>query len=251
MQESGSVLVVSLEQVEIRPDDKINKVDLQPGGYVRLEVTDTGHGISKEIQDRIFEPYYTTKGEGDGTGLGLSVVHGIVKSYGGEITVYSVLGKGTTFQIYFKAFGEEIDVLAYPAEIDTPLPTGQERIMVVDDEKDIALLTSHNLESLGYTVSAYTNSNKALEAFNSQSEIFDLVITDMTMPKKNGIMLSKELLSMKSDIPIIICTGFSELIKEGDVEKFGIKKLIKKPILKKHLAYTVREVLDGRGNKRD
>lgn len=193
--------------------------------------------------DRIFDPYFTTKGVGEGTGLGLSVVQGIVKSCGGAISVYSEAGRGTSFHVFLPRVEEEIAPQAREVEV---LPTGDERILFVDDERPLVDLGKEMLESLGYSVSVNTNSLEALETFRAQPDAFDLVITDMTMPGLTGKELAKELMSIRSDIPIILCTGFSDLINEKQAEEIGIREFIMKPYVIASLAQTIRKVLGRR-----
>jgi len=243
MRESGGVLDVSLSQVEFRPDKLLRKVDLPPGNYVKLGVSDTGCGIDKLTMQRIFDPYFTTKPKGEGTGMGLSVVHGIVKSYNGDILVYSEIGKGTSFQIYFPVVDDNTP--AERAADGKALPGGSEKIMIVDDEAVIIRITQKILENLGYRISAYSSSQKALNAFRAHPEEYDMIITDMTMPKMNGIQLTRAILSIRDDVPIILCTGFSDLVTRESIKSLGIKKLIMKPVLRENLALAVREVLDS------
>jgi PAS domain S-box-containing protein len=215
--------------------------DLREGPYVVLTVSDTGHGIDPAIMERIFDPYFTTKGIGEGTGIGLAVVQGIVRSYGGAITVYSEPGKGTTFNVYLPGIQEETVPEAVAHEV---LPTGSERILFVDDERSLTELGEEMLESLGYKVTAMTGSVEALEVFRAQPEAFDLVITDMTMPHLTGKDLAKELMAIREDIPIILCTGFSELINGKQCKDAGIREFIMKPYVTSNVANVIRKVLE-------
>jgi len=243
MLETGGTLGVSLAGVEIGPYDLGTKFELTPGPHVMLEVHDSGTGIPKEIIDKIFEPYFTTKGKHEGTGLGLAVVHGIVKSYKGAVTVYSEPGKGSIFRIYFPAIVAE--PVVEQSEMDsTPLPGGKERILLVDDEKIIVNMMERMLSGLGYKVSAFSNCEDALMAFQTQPDNYDLIITDMTMPKITGDKLAEEILGVRPDMPIILCTGFSHLITKKKARELGIRKFLTKPILKRDLAIAVRDVLD-------
>ncbi|MDA8162533.1 MAG: PAS domain S-box protein, partial [Desulfobacteraceae bacterium] len=243
MRESGGVLGVKLSQVELGPVDIVQKGGIKPGAYVLLEVSDTGCGMPPAVVERIFEPYFTTKKEGEGTGLGLAVVHGIVKGYGGRISVYSEEGKGTTFRIYFP-------VQADPAEIykdigfESPDPRGNERILAVDDDTAIVEVERAILAALGYHVTTFNSSQAALQVFKEQPEKFDLVITDMTMPHMTGAKLAQELLAIRPDIPIILSTGFSELIDREKALAMGIREFIAKPFIQKDLASAVRQALD-------
>jgi PAS domain S-box-containing protein len=243
MRETGGVLAVSLKEMEIEADDYITELHLKPGPYLRLEVSDTGCGMTPQVVERIFEPYFTTKVKGEGTGLGLSMVHGIVTSLGGHITVYSEPGKGTTFHVYLpKALenkGE--DTVAATAAI---LPRGHEHILVVDDEEVIAEMMQKILEGLGYQVTACIDSRQALEQFEALPAGFDLVLTDMTMPHLTGAELAQRLLARRPDLPVILCTGFSEIINEEKAKLLGIRRLLMKPVLRDELARVLRRVFD-------
>ena len=241
MRGKGGALEVGLEDVDLDADAPVQYPDLKPGPYVRLTVSDTGHGIEPEAKDRIFDPYFTTKDKGVGTGLGLAVVHGIVKSHGGAITVYSELGKGTTFHVLFPGI-ESVD--AEETEVLEPLPKGDERILFVDDEEALVQIGQHMLRRLSYEVVPRTSSVEALEAFRAQPDKFDLVITDQTMPNMTGEMLAKELMSIRPDIPIILCTGYSELISKELAKAMGIREYVMKPLVIRKLATTIRKVLD-------
>ncbi|MBU0728205.1 MAG: transporter substrate-binding domain-containing protein [Proteobacteria bacterium] len=242
MRKTGGTLGVSLVGVEITADDINAKMDLAPGSYVRLEVSDTGHGMDQALIERIFEPYFTTKEKGEGTGMGLSVVHGIVKSHGGTITVDSTLGVGTTFHVYFPGI-ESAGSIEIQKAI-TPLPRGTEKILIVDDEEPLVFLLQQMLESLGYAVTSFTDSSKALKTFTNQPDYFDLVVTDMNMPKMTGAAFSRKLLTINPHIPIILCTGFSDTINEEHAMAMGIKRYLMKPIIKHEISNAVREVLD-------
>ena len=197
-----------------------------------------------------FLPYFTTKEAGKGTGLGLAVVHGIVKSYGGEITVSSEVGKGSTFDIYFPRI---MDVTS-PSEDHKVehLPLGfHERVLFVDDEEGIAEIGRRILEYLGYEVVAKTSSKEALELFRVQADRFDLVITDMTMPNMTGDKLAQELLRIQPGIPIILCTGFSEHITKEKAEAIGIREFVMKPLVMEELAIAMRRCLYPQSNKKN
>ncbi|MBU0679826.1 MAG: PAS domain-containing protein [Proteobacteria bacterium] len=245
MLETGGILRVSLAEVEIGLHDLTTKFNLTPGPHVLLEVTDSGPGIPKEIIDKIFEPYFTTKGKGKGTGLGLAVVHGIVKNYKGAITVYSEPGKGSVFRIYFPSIAAE-SALKQSDKDSTSLPRGKERILLVDDEVMIVALLEKMLSGLGYKISGFTNCEDALAAFRTYPDNYDLIITDMTMPKITGDKLAKEILSVRPDMPIILCTGFSHMVSNENAHELGIRKYLTKPILRRDLAIAVRDVLDNK-----
>jgi CheY-like chemotaxis protein len=205
-------------------------------------VSDTGSGIDPEHVDKIFDPYFTTKEAGKGTGMGLAVVHGIVNTHSGFVRVESDLGKGTTFEVFFPR--TEKGKLPENKDIAGEIQTGNERILFVDDEKQLVKAWKSILEKLGYSVTGVTDSAEALELFKNVPYLFDLVITDQTMPDITGTEMSKQLLRIRSDIPIILCTGYSSNITEVKTKSIGIRKFVMKPIDKDHLAQNIREVLD-------
>jgi signal transduction histidine kinase/CheY-like chemotaxis protein len=241
MKDDIGVLEISLEDVQIDTGFPPHAVGLKVGDYIKLSVSDTGTGISPSVIGKIFDPYFTTKDVGEGTGMGLSMVHGIVENYGGKITADSKLGKGTTFSIYLPVTKKR-DV-SRPYE-QSELPAGTERILFVDDELPIAKMGSHILERLGYQVNVRTSSVEALELFKEKPNDFDLVITDMTMPNMSGDKLATELMKIRPDIPVILCTGYSKKISDDSVTAIGIKAFAYKPIVKADLAKIVRKVLD-------
>ena len=199
--------------------------------------------MDQGVLERIFEPYYTTKAQGKGTGLGLSVIHGIIKNYGGDISVSSQPGQGATFTVYLPII-DESDIEA--EEVRTTAATqGRERILLVDDEEQIIDIEQQILERLGYKVTSRTDGEAALEEFASLPDHYDLVITDMTMPKMTGDQLARKLMDIKPDIPVILCTGFNETITEDKALAMGIDKFVMKPIVKDELASTIRAVLDN------
>ncbi len=245
MRDEGGVLELTLMEEEISSDD--SGQDLDPGAYLKLTISDTGHGIGNVVIGKIFEPYFTTKGPGEGTGMGLSVVHGIVRDHGGDIKVYSELGEGTAFHVYLPLIETK------PVEPITVLsgltPTGTEHILLVDDDESIVLMTQQVLERLGYQVTSRTSSVEALEAFKARPDQYDLIITDMTMPNMTGIQLAPRLKEIRSDIPIVVCTGFSEMIDEDNAEALGLHGFVMKPIVIREIAATIRDVLDKRQEK--
>jgi PAS domain S-box-containing protein len=244
MRETGGILNVTLTPVELENSDtKVLSLNLSEGLYLKIEIIDTGHGIDKATQQRIFDPYFTTKKKGEGTGLGLSVVHGIVKNFGGDISVYSEPGKGTTFQIYFPQVTSEVEIKETKAV--APNPTGDEHILIVDDENPIVEIEKQILESLGYHVSACTSSGQALHLFQNRPEEIKLVVTDMNMPGMNGIKLVENLRCIRPNLPVILCSGFSELINEEKTKLIENLRYLKKPVLKRDFAIAVREMLDG------
>ena len=244
MQETGGKLEVSLKEIDISYEQSVERVGMKVGKHVELVVKDSGHGMDPQVIERIFEPYYTTKEQGKGTGLGLSVIHGIVKNHGGDITVSSQPGKGSSFKVYLPI----IDEVEEETRKDEPLIeiNGKERILLIDDEQQIIDIERQILERLGYTVTAKTDSQEALEEFAAQPDHFDLVITDMTMPKMTGDQLAQRMMDIKPQIPVILCTGFNETISEEKALAMGIDKFVMKPIVKDELASTIRTVLDNR-----
>ncbi len=241
MEAKGGLLSVNLKEVVIDRQGHLNKLDLTTGDYVEIAISDTGVGIPPEAIGAIFEPYYTTKGVGEGTGMGLALVHSIVESYGGRVTVESTLGEGTTFTIYLPITKKRRKSNPYVAR---DIPAGSERILLVDDEEQIVKVNRRMLSNLGYYVISETSSIDALETFRSRPDEFDLVITDMAMPKMTGEILAIELLKIRPEIPIILCTGFSKNMSVEKASEIGIKAFIHKPIVKADLTKTIRKVLD-------
>ena len=241
MEETGGELKVSLNELELSTLDLINP-DMATGGYVCLTVADTGKGMDKNIINQIFDPFFTTKKKSKGTGLGLSVIHGIVTSMNGAIQVYSEPGKGTVFNIYLPVeksrFTEQISNSNVKAQ------RGTEKILLVDDEEAILSMEKLMLERLGYHVTSRTSSIEALEAFRAAPDKFNLVITDMAMPNMPGNKLSVALIRIRPDIPVLLCTGFSETMSEEQAASIGIKGFLWKPIVMKDLSQKIREVLD-------
>jgi len=244
MRETGGTLGIEVKNVEIRQGEApLAHLSLTPGTYLKLSISDTGHGMSPEVMERIFEPYFTTKDKGEGTGLGLAMVHGIAKDHGGTINVYSEPEKGSIFHVYLPVIEKEEEEVREPA---IQLPRGNERILLVDDEAMLVEVGSQMLELLGYRVTTRTSSVEALELFRAGPDQFDLVITDMTMPQMSGDILARELRKIRPSIPVIICTGFSERISPDRARLMGIQGFAMKPLVIKDLAGIVREVLDKR-----
>jgi len=241
MEQTGGTLSICLKEVRLT-HDSLPGHSINPGPYVCLAIADTGIGMNAETKERIFEPYFTTKEKGKGTGLGLAVVHGIVESYKGLSIVESKIGKGTRFIIYIPRLVSNAETKTGP-QLTTVL-TGHERILLVDDEEPIATLTTAMLERLGYQVTVRISSIDTLEAFKAAPDNFDLVITDMTMPNMTGDELAIEIKKIRLDIPIILSTGFSEKINQGNSPLPGIEGVLMKPISMNELAMVVRNVLD-------
>ena len=248
MENEGGILTVNLSEVRIEPADTLLSPDLKAGTYLQLVVSDTGIGMDSVVMGRIFDPYFTTKEKDKGTGLGLSVVHGIVQAHDGAIRVYSEPGKGTVFKIYLPAIlqaDKKVDPIA-----GEPLQTGSEQILFVDDEPALVEIGKGLLEQLGYKVTTRTSCIEALELVKSDQNRFDLVISDVTMPHMTGDQLAAELLRIRPDISIILCTGYSERINRDSCLDLGIKDLIQKPLLAVDLSKAVRKALDKGADER-
>jgi PAS domain S-box-containing protein len=241
MRSRGGRLSVELSETVLDDSFVCRYPGAKPGPHLRLSVTDTGHGMHPAVIERIFDPYFTTKGPGEGTGLGLAVVRGIVKGLGGAISVYSEAGQGTTFHVFIPKVDDE--VTREPEPIDAVL-SGCERVLFVDDEQVLVDLGREMLESIGYTVVTKTSSIGALETFRAAPEAFDLVITDMTMPGLTGRELAAEIMAVRPGIPVILCTGFSELVNGKRALETGIREFVMKPYTIRNLAKTIRKVLE-------
>jgi len=247
MRDGEGVLEVSLEQREILPGYPAYDPGLKPGSYLRITVRDNGEGIDPGIKDKIFDPFFTTKKPGEGTGLGLSVVYGIVRDHGGSIAVKSRRGEGTTFTILLPL----IDAVAdRDGQESAAIPGGSGCILLVDDEEAIAFLGEEMLAALGYDVAVRFSSRDALEAFRDHPGRYDLVITDMTMPNMTGAVLAQEMLKIRPGLPIIMTTGFSERIDEEEAKKIGIREFIMKPVSLPVLAQAVKKIMDEAAERR-
>ena len=241
MRENGGTLEVELESLELDAEFVKRHPGLRVGYHIKLTVSDDGCGIPRQVMERIFDPFFTTKEKGDGTGMGLAVVHGIVKSHGGIINAYSVPGKGTSFHVFLPAIERRVAIETRPVK---ELPKGTERILLVDDEKPLCTLGKCMLETQGYRVTAIRTSSDALSLFQKNPHQFDLILTDLTMPKLTGDRLAMEMLKIRADIPIILCTGFSATVDEERAKAIGIRAFVHKPILRHQICVTVRQVLD-------
>jgi signal transduction histidine kinase len=247
LSEGGGDLEVSLSDVDIDAGVTAQNPDLKPGPHVRLRVSVSGRGISPSIIERIFNPYITTKGEVDGTGMGPTiVVRGTVKSHGGGIIVHSKPGNKATLDIFFPRIRSEV---TSKKELATSLPRGKERILLIDDEQALASLGKQMLERLGYQVISETSSMEALKGFRAQPHGFDLVITDVIMPSMTGLELAEKLLTVRPDIPIILCSGVGETVTKEKARALGIREFVMKPIVITEIAKIIRKVLDQENHR--
>ena len=242
MENTGGTLSVSLKTIHIGSEGEGLHMHIRPGEYNELVVSDTGRGIAPNVIGKIFDPYFTTKGAGKGTGMGLAIAHGIISEYGGTITVESKIGKGSTFHVYFPVVHE--DALQEDVELEN-IPKGTERILFIDDEQILAQMGQDMLERLGYTVTVRSSSLEALQLFQNNPIEFDMVITDQTMPDMTGGELAYRMMQVRPDIPIILCTGYSSLIDEDTAKAMGIKEFALKPLTEKTLATLIRKVFNG------
>ena len=241
MRDEGGLLKIRLSETEICPDAALSAPGLGPGPYVVLSVSDTGQGMTSEVMERMFDPFFTTKTLGEGTGMGLSVVQGIVRNCGGVITCSSEPGKGTVFEIFLPRITER----RLPRDLGEALPNGTERILFVDDEEIQVRAVGRLLTYLGYHVTALGDSRKALELLRRQPEAFDLLITDLTMPSVSGEQLAREARKLRPRLPVILCTGYSEMLDEAAALAAGIKAFVMKPFSVKEIAETIRAALEG------
>jgi PAS domain S-box-containing protein len=246
MKDTGGILTVRLLEVEVQEGGINNLPDLPSGPYMHLTISDTGPGIESGILGRIFDPYFTTKEKGEGTGLGLSVVHGIAQSLKGAVEVESDPGKGTEFNVYLPRVIGKADMAA---NLPQALSTGNERILLADDEDALATMGRLMLDRLGYKVTVKTDSYEALETFRAQPFEFDLIISDKTMPGLTGFDLAQEIKKIRPNVPFIICTGYSDEIEADRAARLEINRLIVKPLSMDDLAKTVRSVLDDTAKK--
>jgi signal transduction histidine kinase/CheY-like chemotaxis protein len=243
MRETGGSLSFILSDTAIENNDVVfANLHLTPGPYIILRITDTGKGMDKGTQDKIFNPYFSTKREEGGTGLGLSVTHSIIAQHNGQISVYSEPGKGTTFSIYLPKLQPKTTAITLPA-MPADTQKGHERLLIVDDEKTLLDITQRILENLGYTVTAVNSPEKALTLFQHSPELFDLLITDMNMPEMNGATLIKKIRNIRADIPVILCTGFSELMNAESTKALGSASHLMKPVTQKELHTAIQSLL--------
>ncbi len=243
MASSGGILTISLKEVNFLENEIHQDIQIMKGGYALIEVRDTGPGISEEIRDKIFDPYFTTKEVGKGTGLGLAVVNGIIKKHNGFIKLSSIPGKGTRFKVYLPLAGQDGPVQKNDTHENADL-TGHGTIMLVDDEAAIIETQQAILERHGYRVRGFDSVISALETFRETPDQFDLVITDMTMPQMTGDILSKEILNIRSEIPVVMCTGYHEAFTKEDAYRLGISAYIRKPVMASEMLQIVRNLLE-------
>ncbi|MCX5877409.1 MAG: PAS domain S-box protein, partial [Deltaproteobacteria bacterium] len=244
MQKTGGILAVSLDEVKIRAED-YGYAELAPGNYLKLEVSDTGYGIEPKILEKIFEPYFTTKQFGEGTGMGLAVVHGIVKSHHGHIAVHSELGNGTSFDVYLPLTEQVAGALPDRTPPKELLGTG-ERVLFVDDEAQIRGVVEAILSKHGYQVTTCADGMQAWKEFQKEPDQFDLVLTDMTMPFMTGAELAQKILTLRPQTPVILCTGQSELINREKALAMGIRDYLNKPVQTEQLLVAVKKTLKKR-----
>ena len=237
----GGILKIHLEDFNLDESAVGDYNELQPGTYLKLTVSDTGEGMDSHIADRIFDPCFSTKEMEEGPGMGLAVTYGIVKNHGGDIAYQSEIGNGTVFQVLLPVIQDTVVCEEVGVQ---PKPEGCERVLLVDDEEILLTIVKENLNELGYDVYAETRAVKALEAFKNNPDFFDIVVTDMSMPEITGDNLAREVLNTRPDIPIVLCTGFSERLSERETKDMGIRAFVMKPILAGELAGIIRDVLD-------
>ncbi len=242
MREGGGELSIAVSSTSFQPGARLPDHDMVPGEYVTLTVKDTGIGMTKDVRKRVFEPFFTTKEQGVGTGMGLAVVYGIVKSHGGAITVQSEPGKGSSFEVLLPLVPRPVE----PKEevSSTPAPGGTERVLFIDDEQMLVDMAQSMLCGLGYSVAVSRDPLAALNTFATDPMCFDLVITDQTMPEMTGLSLARHMLLLRKDLPVILCTGFSDAVNAEKAKEAGISAFVYKPVARRELAETVRKVLD-------
>jgi PAS domain S-box-containing protein len=242
MKQSGGILSISLKDIKISESKSTIDSDIETGNYIQLEIKDTGKGMEPELLTRIFEPYFTTKNKEDGTGLGLPVVLGIIKQYNGYVKAYSELGKGSTFHVYFPILKNNIEI-NQSETAKKVIKNGSENIMLVDDDNSILASTKEIIEGYGYKVSAFVDGEQAFKEFKNKPDLFDLIITDRTMPKMVGEELSKEILNIRNDIPIILCSGYQSEPSKEQSSTVGIKKYLQKPVASTDLLFWIQKLL--------
>jgi len=241
MKEHGGRLTVSLRQIEAGPVEIKRVPDLKPGRYVALSVQDSGHGMSKEVMERIFDPFFTTRDVDEGTGLGLSVLHGIVTAHEGVVDVQSEVGKGSVFTVFFPCVSGVVSEIMEDAIMG--LPRGEAKILFVDDEEDIVRMSSRMLEYLGYTVYSATSGDQALSMINGAAADIDLLITDYSMPGMSGLQLAEKMVKIRPNLPVILCSGFNQSVFADESGSEVVGQFLSKPLDMKGLAFAIREIL--------
>jgi signal transduction histidine kinase/CheY-like chemotaxis protein len=246
MREKGGTLTMTLGGWSVPKSGSAETPKLKPGAYLRLDVADTGHGMERAVVERIFEPFFTTKPVGEGTGLGLSVVHGIIENHGGEIAVASQPGQGTTFSIFLPC--SAVKETGSTTTADEPIQGNRERILVVDDEEPLVNMMQQKLTRLGYEVVAHHDSVKALEAFQAAPGSFDVVITDQSMPRLTGADLAREIVRLRADMPVIMCSGSGHALVAADRLRPAVRECVLKPVNFGELTRSIRRMLDRKPN---
>jgi PAS domain S-box-containing protein len=241
MRQTGGVLEIRVDTAEVDGMFAAQHSPLQPGPHIRLSIRDSGYGIPAEVLERIFDPFFTTKDVGQGTGMGLAIVHGIVSSHGGAITVESTVGVGTVFTIYLPCIAAPAELKTH--DVKTPVPHGKGRILLVDDEAMLTRVAESMLTRLGYEVESVLSPSEAIIAFQAEPDRFDLIITDQTMPKMTGVQLAAALRQLRPDIPVILCTGFSETMDAEQAYALGINAFLMKPLELRELGSVTHDVL--------
>ena len=241
MEETGGELIISLKPA-VLTSAQLCSPEMSPGEYACLSVSDKGTGIDIHLMNKIFDPFFTTKKTGKGTGMGLSVVHGIICSLNGGIKIQSIPGQGSTFHVYIPVATEDIPDL--PKADPGPVKNGNERILIIDDDRQIIAMEKTTLKRFGYRITAFTDCMEAIAHFNRHPDDFDLIITDFAMPGMSGKEVVSQILSKRPGMPVIMATGYSEKMTEETAAQYGIRKLLIKPVRVKDLARTIREVLD-------
>jgi len=244
MQETGGELTLECSSVAVDAKSRVLDPGMRPGAYVKLSVKDTGTGMTESVRQKAFDPFFTTKAKGKGTGMGLAVVYGVVKNHGGAITVHSTVGGGSIFEVLLPRVAKpEKTEEKSPA---SPAPKGTEHILLADDEEPLVQMGKAMLETLGYDVTVARDGREAWNLFTRDPSQFDAVITDQTMPDMTGVVLAQKVLAVRKDMPIILCTGYSEAVSAEKAKEVGIAAFVMKPVVKKELAETIRKVLDSR-----
>ena len=240
MREKGGVLDVGINQIVIDSQTRGPLARLRYGAYAEIVVRDSGHGMDRSVMDRIFEPFFTTKSSGEGTGMGLAVVHGLVALLQGAITVESDVGKGSAFRVVLPLVEQAVEPVTTTPD---PLPHGTERILFVDDEAGILTMVSQMLTALGYQVETRSRPFDALALFKVNPGGFDLIISDQIMPGMTGLEMIREIHRIRKDIPVILCTGFGKTLSDQDVLMEGVRQVLMKPLILRQLADSIRNAL--------